>query len=415
MSGEETRHENDLMQLEQRLLSAFHDPDTDAEVMARSYRRIRGLMAAGVKPARHRLPSAFGPLAATLALVMVAAMVGWRLVNQRAVTPGVVKPSATAAALPTVAAIDPLNCRLPVVVLLQAGPPSQQRREVGFIETRSGRYAKDESASVAGLPGGGFPAVAGKPALPATPVSYSASLGRWLPVFPSSVSPDGRSYVWTRLLPEGTAYGPNNFQKAELHRYDVATSTDRTLWTYPGAIDVFGWDASGILVETSPPIVRMIPQRGMPIRWLLDPQTGNAAQLEIAIDPYYRLTRMPGDPIQNGTFVYSSFTYGPKFQGHPLFRIGSRDPGAPEWVLYETAPGQRVTIYRGTQGDATGFDPDHAISDATGIWFGDFSGGMLWRWQPGSGLHKLPLAGLPNRIAGPLNSNLFANPAGPCA
>lgn len=414
MSGENTRHENDLMQLEKRLLSAFHDPDIDAEVMARTHRRLREVMVGGARPSRHRLPPVFGSIAATLALVMVAGVVGWRLVSQRAATPSIVKPSATAKAMPTAAVIDPLNCRLPVVVLLQAGPPGQQRQEVGFIDTHSGQYARDGSASVAGLPGGGFGPVAGKPAEPATPRSYSASLGRWLPVSQSSVSPDGRSYVWTRLLPEGSGYGPNNFEKAELHRYDVASATDRTLWTYPGSISPFGWDASGILVETSPPIVRMVPQRGMPIRWLLDPQTGNATQLEIAIDPFYRLTQLPGDPIQNGTFFYGAFTYAPNFHGHPLFRIGSRDPGAPEWVLYETAPGRRVTIYRGTQGDATGFDPFIAVSDAIGIWFGDFSGGVLWRWQPGSGLQKLHLSGLPSRIAGQPNSNLFANPAGPC-
>ena len=122
---------------------------------------------------------------------------------------------------------------------------------------------------------------------------------------------------------------------------------------------------------------------------------------------------MPGDPIQNGTFVYGSFTYGPKFHGHPLFRIGSRDPGAPEWVLYETAPGQRVTIYRGIQGDTNGFDPDQAESDTNGIWFSDYGGSWLWRWEPGSGLHKLSLSGLPSPLAGP-NSSVGTSPAGPC-
>jgi hypothetical protein len=412
VNDEKTRHENDLTQLETRLLAAFQDPVTDAAVMARTQRRLREVMVTGATPSRRRLAFAFGPIAATLAMVMVAGVVGWRLVGHRATTEGPVKPS-TLKTVPNAAVVDPLNCKLPVVVLLQAGPPGQQRREVGFVDTHSGRYAQDGSASVAGLPGGGFGAVAGKPAQASQPVSYSASLGRWLPVLPFSVSPDGQSYVWTRLLPEGSTTNANNFQKAELHRYDVASATDHTLWTYPGSISPFGWDASGILVETTPPIIRMIPQRGMPIWWLIDPQTGNATQQEIGIGPYYRLTRMPGDPIQNGTFVYSSFTFGPKFQGHPLFRIGSRDPGAPEWVLYETAPGQRVTIYRGTQGDATGFDPNQAKSDATGIWFSDWGGPWLWRWQQGSGLNKLALSGLPSRLAGP-NSSVGADPAGPC-
>ena len=412
MSDEKTRHENDLTQLEERLLSAFQDPATDVEVMARTHRRLREVMASGARPSRPWLASAFGPIAATLALVMVAGVVGWRLVGQRATTQGPVKTSPTKT-VPTAGVVDPLNCKLPVLVTLESGPPLQLKREVGFIDTHTGQYTQDGSASVAGLPGGGSPAIAGKSAQPATPWSYSASLGRWLPVVPFSVSPDGQSYVWTKLLPEGSTTNANNFQKAELHRYDVASATDRTLWTYPGSISPFGWDTSGILVETTPPINRMIPQGGMPIWWLLDPQTGNATQQEIGIGPYYRLTRIPGDPIQNGTFVYSTFTFNPKFKGNPLFRIGSRDPGAPEWVLYETAPGQRVTIYRGTQGDATGFDPDQAKSDATGIWFSDWGGPWLWRWQQGSGLKKLALSGLPSPLAGP-NSSVGADPAGPC-
>jgi hypothetical protein len=423
VSDEKTRRENDLTQLEKRLLAAFQDPVTDAEVMARTHRRLREAMVSGAMPSRRRLASAFGPIAATLALVMVAGVVGWRLVGQRSTTEGPVKPP-TLKTVPNASVVDPSNCKLPVVVLLQAGPPGQQRREVGFVDTHSGRYAMDGSASVAGLPGGGFGAIAGKPAQASQPVWYSASLRRWLPVGGNNVAPDGGSYLWVRLLPEGNGYGPNNFQKAELHVYDVVSSTDRTLWSYPGSINVFGWDASGILLETTPPIVGMVPQGGLPLWWLVDPQTGTATQQEIQPGQYPRLTQLPGDPrVQNGTFVYSGFAFGAEFHGHPLFRIGSRDPGSPVWVLYETAPGQRVTIYRGVQGDAlnqstqssaTSFDPSVALSDATGIWFGDYSGHELWRWQPASGLQKVLLSGLPSKIAGPPNSYVFVDPAGPC-
>jgi hypothetical protein len=423
VSDEKTRHENDLTQLEKRLVSALQDPVAEAEVMARTHRRLRELMVSRTRPSRRRLTSAFGPIAATLALVMVAGVVGWRLVGQRATTQGPVNASPTET-VPNAAVVDPMNCKLPVVVLRQAGPPGQQRREVGFVDTHSGRYTMDGSASIGGLPGGGFGAIAGKPAQPAMPVSYSPPLGRWLPVGRGSVAPNGRSYLWVRLLPEGTGYGPNNFQKAELHVYDVLSSTDRTLWTYPGSISVFGWDASGILVETTPPILAGLPGAGMPLWWLVDPQTGSATQQAIALGQYPRLTQLPGDPRnQNGLFVYSGFPGGAEFQGHPLFRIGSRDPGSAVWVLYETAPGQRVTIYRGVQGDAlnqgtqsnvTSFDPSVALSDPTGIWFGDYSGHELWRWQPASGLQKLLLSGLPNPIAGPPNSYVFVDPAGPC-
>jgi hypothetical protein len=409
VSDEKTRHQNDLTQLEQRLLSAFQDPVTEAEVMARTNRRLREVMVSEARPTRRRLASVFGPIAATLVLVIVAGAVSWRLVGQRAATPDLLKPSSTAQVVPTAAVVDPLNCKLPVVVTLETGPPNPQfKQEVGFIDTQTGHYTKDGSASVAGLPGGGSPGTtSGKAAQPAAPLWYSASLGRWLPVFSPSVSPDGRSYVWVRLLPEGSLVG-SNFQKAELHRYDVVSSTDRTLWTYPGSINVRRWDASGILLDTVP------PAGGVQLSWLVDPQTGTAAQQAIAPGYYPRLTQLPGDPRnQNGLFDYSGFASGAEFQGHTLFRIGSRDPGSAEWVLYEIAPGQRVTIYRGTQGDVTRFDPSIAMSDATGIWFSDWGGPWLWRWQQGSGLNKLALSGLPSPLPGPISS-VGADPAGPC-
>jgi hypothetical protein len=409
VSDEKTRHQNDLTQLEQRLVSAFQDPVTESKVMARTHRRLREAMLSGARPSRSRLASAFGPIAATMALVMVAGVVGWRLVGQRATTERPLKLSTSAKALPTVAAIDPLNCKLPVLVTLETGPPNPQlKREVGFIDTHTGHYARDGSASVAGLPGGGSPGTtSGKPAQASTPLWYSASLGRWLPVFPPSVSPDGRSYVWVRLLPEGSLVGPN-VQQAELHRYDVVSSMDRTLWTYPGSINVWRWDASGILLNTVP------PAGGVQLWWLVDARTGTAAQQAIAPGYYPRLTQLPGDPRnKNGLFDYSGFAFGAEFQGHTLFRIGSREPGSPDWVFYEIAPGQRVTIYRGTQGDARGFDPSIAMSDATGIWFSDYGGPWLWRWQQGSGLNRVVLSGLPSPLAGP-NSSVGADPAGPC-
>lgn len=411
MRHKHNRGDNDTLQLEARLLSAFHDTAGDDDVLLRTRGRLREVMAAPTTAPRAKPLARLGPIAASVALIVVAGFIGWRLIQQRVLAQHLMRPSPTPKSQPPVAAVDSFNCKLPLLVTLQAGPPGQQRQEVGFVDTRTGRYVADESASAAGLPGGGATA-SGKPAQPATPVSYSASLRRWLPVLPISVSPDGRSYVWVRLLPEGPAYGPNNFEKAELHKYDVASATDRTLWTYAGDISVFGWDASGILLETTPPIIHMVPQRGISLWWLVDPQTGAAAQ-QVILGRFPAVLHLPGDPMENGTFVYSEI--GAEFQGHPLFRIGSRDPGAPEWVFYETSPGIRITIYRGTQGDARHFDPDRAYSDQTGIWFGDFGGNVLWRWEPQSGLRKLPLTGLPSRIVGAQSSNLFANPVGVCS
>jgi hypothetical protein len=353
---------------------------------------------------RSRKP--FAARGATLVAVLVAfmaiiAIAVWRI-------PGVeranfarehgtgVMPSAAA---PSRAGVDPSNCRLPVVVMLEGRPPQPQlKTEAGFVDTRSGQYAKDGSASVAGLPGGGFPGTSLKPSQPSAPVQYSDALRRWIPVWGSSLAPDGRSYIWVRLLPEGS--NSTNFEKAELHRYDVASATDRTLWTYAGSIYVSRWDASGILVNTVP------PQGGGRLYWLVDPQTGTTEQKDGRADPS-DLTKLPGEG-QDGPFGYGVLgRYAP---GPTVFRIGGRNPGDPEWVFFEKAPGQRVTIYRGKQGDTTGFDPFETTGDATGIWFGDYNGHTLWHWQQDTGLRKITLTGVPSSA----NSDVYVNPAGPC-
>jgi hypothetical protein len=325
------------------------------------------------------------------AAVIVALALGLALIFHYARTVGPARP--TPIPTTTGASVDFLNCRLPVVVNGGAHLTS----EVGFVDTRSGHYTKDGSASVAGLPvrEGGI-SVGKPPGGPPAPAWYSAALRRWIPVGGSSLAPDGRSYLWVRVLPEGST--SSNFEKAELHRYDVASATDRTLWTYAGSIDVSRWDASGILVNTVP------PQGGVQVWWLVDPRTGTAARTNAPAGDsgFFGFTPLPGDPQEGGSS-------GTDSQGRKVFRLGL-SPGGPEWVFFETAPGQRVTIYRGKQGDATGFDPGGTMGDATGIWFGASSGRTLWHWQQDTGLHKITLTGLP----GSANSTVYVDPAGPC-
>jgi hypothetical protein len=327
------------------------------------------------------------------AAVIVALAIGLALIFHYARTVGPARPTP----IPTTrrASVDLPNCRLPVVVNIGA----QLKSEVGFVDTRSGHYTKDGSASVAGLPVG--PISAGKPWQPAAPAWYSDALRRWIPQGGAgaggALAPDGRSYLWLRLLPEGSS--SPNFQKAELHRYDVASATDRTLWTYTGSINVSRWDASGILVQTVP------PQGGSALWWLVDPRTGTAdrANAPAAYAAFLGFTPLPDDPPE---LLSSVSGLGTDSQGRTVFRLGS---GTSEWVFFETAPGQRVTIYRGKQGDATGFDPGRAMGDATGIWFFASSRPTLWHWQQDTGLHKITLTGL-----GSANSTVYVDPAGPC-
>lgn len=349
---------------------------------------LRSRLEAGLSARRSRpFSSALGLIAATLWLLIVAGFLGWRL-YERATSPATVKPSTPATAAPT-SAMDPSNCRLPVVVIPASGPLTAT--EVGFVDTRTGQYVKDSAASIAGLPGGAFEGTNVKPPLPAAPAHYCAAARRWLPVSGSSVAPDGLSYLWVRLLPEGSNY--SNFKKSELHRYGLTSASDRTLWSYEGTIDVWRWDASGILVTAVP------TGGGSRVSWRIDPLSGMASQQPSGTDPG-RLTEFP--PVSYGSIG--------KTQGPTIFRIGGRKAGDQEWIFYESAPGQRVTIYKGQQGDTTGFDPFHAMWDGPGLWFSDYEMRGIWHWQQDTGLRKITVKGLP----APLPSEHSVDPAGQC-
>ncbi|HEY9289239.1 MAG TPA: hypothetical protein VIT43_14595 [Candidatus Dormibacteraeota bacterium] len=341
---------------------------------------------------------AVGPAAATIGLLVVGAFVGWRLLGQPQRTAGP-QTTTTPSASASVAATASVCKVMPVLVQLESGPPGQQANVAGFLDTATASITTDAKASVAGVPGGDFPGTVAKPSQPSHPAFYSWTLRRWLPVA-DGVSPDQRSYVWERLLPEGSNF--NDFQTLELHRYDVVSGHDRTLWTTHDQAIVLRWDDPGIHVETTP------MSSGQTGNWLIDPLTGKASPEASQSPP--RLTQLPSDPLQNGGFGYASF--GASFHGHPIYEIGSRDAGSPEIVLYETAPGQRVIIYQGHHGDATDFDPLFGFDDPTGVWFTDFTGN-LWRWQPDGTLKKMTVTGLPGLLSGP-NSGRYIAPAGTC-
>ncbi|HVD01259.1 MAG TPA: hypothetical protein VNG93_08940 [Candidatus Dormibacteraeota bacterium] len=349
-------------------------------------------------------PRGLGVLAAVLAVALVGSLftpvlmaryAGWTQSRQPA--PAVIpQPS------PTPMAVDATKCRLPVIATQESGPPAQIETQAGFVDTGTGAFTEDPSASVARLPGGGSPAGNFKQPQPSEPIQYSPAFSRWLPVGGSSVAPDGRSYLWVKLLPDGSNL--ETFTGSELHIYDLAAARDRVLWSYPGSIYVYQWDAAGIHATTAP------ARGGSGNFWLIDPSSGTAAQQSVSAGPTL-LTTLPGDASVTGAVSYG--TIGQDAQGHILFRIGSRTAGDREWIFFESAPGVRVTIYRGTQGDATGFDPYGAFGDATGIWFGDYRA-AIWHWDAATGLRKVTVQGLPPLPGGGANSVETIRPAGPC-
>jgi len=329
-------------------------------------------------PERHRIRRRWAYLiAAALVVLVVAGFVAPRLLGFGSNT---ISPAATPSPVvtPSPAYVDPFQCTLPLV---------DPGGAVGFFDTYTGEYRMDASASVAGLPSDGLN--------PAMPTYYSPALRRWLPISAFEISPDGRSYAWLRLLPQGSTR--NTFKTVELHRYDVATATDVTLWTFTNFIYVLRWDSVGIRVSTQPPGWH-IP-RGT--SWLVDPVSGVATQ-EVPPSPAsnFPFTPLPGDP--QGTDGTGFRSVGVDAEGRTIWWFGNPDkPGAVDWVFYETAPGQRVFIYRGTQLDMTRFDPDSVMADSTGLWFTDHSHGTMWHWDHPGDLYRAPIAGSPFFFGGP--------------
>jgi len=197
----------------------------------------------------------------------------------------------------------------------------------------------------------------------------------------SQISPDGREYVY---LPSFQSYGYTG-----LAAFDLETGTSRPVGEYQlnGGLQM-DWLADGIHV---------IPLKGLAgAELLIDPTTGSARWIVVTSTRPPTFTPLPGDP--HGTDGTGFHSIGVTGDGRLIWWFFNLDrPSAVDWVFHETAPGVRVYIYKGKQGDSTGFDPGIARADSTGIWFSDHSERQLvWHWAAGDGLHKVNVSDLPN-------------------
>jgi hypothetical protein len=316
-------------------------------------------------------------LAVALAVLLVLGLVASRV----ALRPqGMIAPAGS----------DTFPCSLPVMVMTfgNSGENSVSSVSLGFVNIPAGEFQVDPAATVLGLPVG---AITGQN-------FYSAELKRWVPAPARAMSPDGRSYVYVKILPEGANY--SNGTASELHVVDVAKKTDRKVWTYAASLQVIGWDASGIIANT-------VPFRGgNMLLWRVDPAGGRASQLPPDADP----TRLPMAAMPNGG---SAGYLGTDGHGQYLFRLGSRDPGT-NYSVVVVASGQSTTLYSGKNGDPFGFDPGGVYSDAHGVWLSNIGGSRVWLWSAPAGLRSFPVTGLPPVPSGYPNTYTSFTPAGAC-
>jgi hypothetical protein len=325
-------------------------------------------------------------IAVVLAILLVAVLVASRIAlrPQATYVPG--GKGGVAQVAP-----DSFPCSLAVVETNTASNRGQNpvmRATLGFVNLPSGEFRADPKASVRDLPGGSAPG----------PNFYSAQLKRWLPADFRNISPDGRAYAYTKLLPEGATY--SNSTSTELRVYDVHSKGDRKVWTYAAGVGVLSWDASGILVSTVP------FKGGQMLLWLVDPATGAASQAPYDADPNWT----PRYLLPNGG---SSNRLGQDGRGRSVFRLGSRDPGT-KYSVVVVESGHATTLYSGTMGDSAHFDPQGLSGDAHGLWLGDFNPSLLWLWTEASGLREFKIANVPPAPAGYEHSFVSFSPAGPC-
>jgi hypothetical protein len=330
-------------------------------------------------------PRGMALLAVGLAVVLVLALVASRIALRPTgkTQPGVKAGVATPA--------DAFPCTLPVEAISWAQNPGQEAVSsvsLGFINIPAGGFQVDPAATVVGLP---VDAVTGQN-------SYSAALKRWVPASTDTVSPDGLSYTYVKLLPAGATL--SNATSSEVHVFDLVRNADRKVWSSASSVQLISWDSAGILVAVGP-----LRGGGPVLLWRIDPATGAVSQAPMDADP----TRVPTSPLPS---VGSSYL-GSDRHGQDVYRLGTRDNGTKYSIVVVTS-GRVTTLYAGTVGDSMDFDPFGVYSDAHGLWLGNLGGSRVWLWSQSSGLRSFPVTGLPPSPAGYAFTSVDLHPAGAC-
>lgn len=285
-------------------------------------------------------------------------------------------------------------CALPVITTAMSGNLGAVIKvSPGFVNFPSGEFRADPAAMRQDLP-------SDKSGLSAT---YSSSLKRWLPADSRTVSPDGRSFVYVKWLPDDRNYSIKGVTATsyELHLVDAAKKTDRKLWSTTDAIGIDRWDSHEILVDT-------YPNGGGPRLWRIDPATGRVvSQGQSGVEE----PSLPADALPGSGIMY--MIVGQDAQRRAVFRIGARDPGT-KYRIVVVESGRATTIYSGVAGDATDFDPGGAYSDTHGLWMGNDDGSRVWLWTRSTGLQSFNVTGLPPAPSGFDLYNVSLGPAGEC-
>ena len=385
---------------EERFRTLMHGAIGEVEVSPWLAQAVRTRVARPMpQPSRARW---FVLVAACLAVTILAVAIAPRLMHR--------VPSVTPGTVVTPSGIDPSNCTLPVIItdetadLVNGAPAGPKPDRWGFVNTRTGQFTVDKSASpVRDMPVEPVyvnPPVATperKPTLPSLALSYSPTAKRWLPEPPERVSPDGLSYAYL-----------GDIQQTTLMRYDITTGQSVTLWVAGGQISIIRWAPAGILVTSAP--IGIQPSQA----WLVNPETGARSIVKFA-PSNLPVPHKGGTANSRGTTETGDVIEEEAILNGPTVSI---------WVYYDTPDRKRVFIYQGTGPTAqlvdsegtiwhkgSGFDPGFSIAEGGEIWFSTFAPSLtLWHWDRARGLGEVDIA-----LAKPALPKLLESaPAGPC-
>ena len=281
----------------------------------------------------------------------------------------------------------------------------------GFVSYPAGLFAADPAAGFdvgeAGLlTTKASPKLAGRPG-----VVYDSISKRWLPATAQQLSPDGRSYAYVSLIltPVTNPPGPRGIIRNEIHVVEIATASDRILWT-GGPLDyyrVVAYRSDGIFLTR-------------PCGEGCAPDTGHLWKFDANARLITKVTSIPADWHVAGRYAYG-FEGQFGFGGADLDRVDLEDGS----VTHLITSGPRSQILAvGTDGliyatrsefgaragmifsvDAEGRTQDissfpvmaqsSAVADSNGLWFANGEGIWLYRFGVGLSLASHELGVVP--------------------
>ena len=280
---------------------------------------------------------------------------------------------------------EPGRCRLPVAVET-FGTTGPIAAGGGFVSFPDGAYSPDPAANLA----------------------YSQAGGRWLPVPPSSIGPDGSTYAYLK-----TETGvPGTAGTSTLHLVTVSDGSDRVLWHADGFAVLSGYSEVGVLVATingppdgrTPPALHVISPAWVDrtftqadfVSWVAGPGAiawgvTRPNSPKGTVPPASRLVRLDLVSGRQGTWLSDAgngAVIGFDSTGAPLLGTTTSRGGPTGDALIRLVVGPEKTAEFGTIDLGQVHLSGMPFVDAHGIWMGA-DDGSVWLASRQEGLRKV--------------------------